>query len=347
VQQEIAREVVRALQVEVGDEGRRTLARQGTADPVAYDLYRRGCHRWNTRTREGHEKAVEYFERAIARDSSYADPYAGLADVYFTAYQLGLFDRSEAEVYSRLTWAAERALALDDRSADAHTSFAIALWWQSNWPGADRELRRALELNPGTTTARNWYAMLLAGMGRLEDAMRQARLASEQDPFAVIPTVNYAQVCYVARQYDCAIEQYHRTLELNGGLLWAYSKLGLAYAQKGMYDAATREASRAVEREPRGSEYLAALAYVHAVAGRKTEARQLLRRAQTKTPHEFGVARAYAALGEADSAFAWLERSPWKWPNRAMRADPALDPLRSDPRFARLVQRVDRETGLQ
>ena len=347
VQQEITGEVVRALEVELGEEGRATLARQGTRDPLAYDYYRRGRFLWNTRTPEGHEKAVEYFQQAIERDSSYADPYAGLADVYLTSFQLGHSGRSEAEAYSRLTWAAERALALDERSADAHTSFAISLWWHRNWPGAERELRRALELNPGNTTARNWYAMLLGGMGRLEEAVREGRRAAELDPFAVIPSFSYAQVCYLAREYDCAIEQYRRTLEVDGSWRSAYSKLGIVYAQKGMHDAAVREASRAVEPGPQRAEFLADLAYVHAVAGRKADARQLLHRAKARSPNAFSVARAHVALGETDSAFVWLERCPWMWPNRAARADPALDPVRSDPRFTRLVSRVDREMGLR
>jgi TolB-like protein/Tfp pilus assembly protein PilF len=350
VQEEIAREIVRALEVELGEAERRTRARRGTSDPVAYDYYRRGRYLWNTRTREGHEKAVEYYERAIARDSSYADPYAGLADVYLTSYQLGLARASETELYSRLTWAAERALALDDQSTDAHTSFAISLWWQRNWRGTERELRRALELNPGNATAHSWYSLLLGGMGRMEDAVRESRLAAELDPFAVIANFNYGWECYLAREYDCAIEQYRRTLEINSSWEAAYSQLGVTYAQKGMHDAAIREASRAVELAPHNAAFLAGLAYVDAAAGRTAEARQLLHRAKTmsgRSPDAFSVARVHVALGEADSAFVWLERCAWKWPNRSVRADPALDPLRSDPRFAQLVTRVDREMGLQ
>ncbi|MBA3341373.1 MAG: hypothetical protein H0T48_06010 [Gemmatimonadaceae bacterium] len=346
VQEEIAREVVRALELELGERGRTLLVKQGTRDPEAYQFYRRGRFLWNTRTREGHEQAIEYYRRAIERDSSYADAYAGLADAYLTAYQFNVSSRPEAEAYSRLKWAAERALALDDQSADAHTSFAVALWWQRNWLGAERELRRAIALNPGHATARSWYSLLLAGLGRSEEALQQSRRAYELDPFAVIISITYAWQCYLARDYDCAIEQHRRTLEINNAWAPAYAGAGLAYAQKRMHQAATREVSKAVELMPQSSTW-ADLAYVHALSGRKEEAVQLLQRAKIGAPEGFNIARAYVALGEPDSAFAWLDRSSWQWPHRAVRSDPALDPLRSDPRFAQLVVRVDREMGIQ
>ena len=347
VQQLIAEEVVRALEVHLGEKGRTALERQGTRDPVAYDYYRRGRYLWSTRTLEGHQKALEFYARAIERDSSFADAYAGLADVYLTGYQLGLYDTPEDEVYSRLKWAAERAIALDDRSTGAHTSFAIALWWQRNWPGAERELRRALELNPGNATARSWYSLLLGGMGRHREAVLEGRLATELDPYSVVIRYNYGWECYLARDYDCAVEQFHRTLEINDSWTVANAQLGLLYAQTGRDDMAVREASQALKRRPRAARYLADLAYVHAVAGRRADARQLLHRAKAMNPTPVAVARVHVALGEADSALAWLERSPWKWPSQTVRTDPALDPIRSDPRFVQLVRRVDREMGLQ
>ena len=352
VQDEIAREVGRALEVELG-EGNGVLTERGTRDPKAYELYRRGRFFWSNRTREGHELAIQYYRQAIERDSSYAEPYAGLADAYLTAYQFNLSSMPEAEVYSRIKWAAERALSLDDRSADAHTSFAIALWWQRNWPGAERELRRAIELNPGHATARGWYTMLLMGMGRLEEADQQSRRASELDPFAVLITLYRGTARYTARDYDGAIEQFRGALEINDSWAPTYAGLSLAYAQKGMHEAAIHAASKALEAAPRstpllGDRLLADLAHAQALAGRTEEARQSLQRAKKMNVSEpFNVARAHIALGEPDSAFAWLERSSWQWPHRAARADPALDPIRSDPRFERLSVRVAREMGIR
>ena len=347
VQDEIAREVGRALEVELGG-AKGALVKRGTRDPQAYEYYRRGRFLWAKRTKEGHELAAQYYERAIGLDSNYAAPYAGLADVYLTAYQLNLSNLPDSEIYSRIKWAAERALALDDQSADAHASFAIALWWQRDWPGAERELRRAIELNPGYVTARTYYALLLSGMSRLDEAVEQSRRASELDPLGAFTIQNRASMLYAARMYDSAIEQFNRALELSGDWGNAYTRLSVAYAQRGMHAAATRAASKAVELGgTQTSDYLADLAYVHARAGRKADAEQFLQRAKTHPWEGYNVARAYVALGEPDSAFAWLDRSSWKWPHRALRADPALDPLRSDPRFVRLSERIDREMGLR
>ena len=346
VQDEIAREVSRALEVELGG-AKGALAKRGTRDPQAYDFYRRGRYLWGKRTKEGHEQAMAYYRRAIERDSGYADAYAGLAHAYLTAYQFNVSTIPEAEVYSRIKWAAERALALDPQSAEAHASYAVALWWQRNWPGAERELRRTLELNPGSG-AQGWYALLLSGMGRVEEAAQLSRRWTKVDPFSLLGTVNSGWLRYVARDYDGAIEQYQRALEINDAWAPAYSGLGMAYAQKGMDAAATRAASKAVELGGRQISALQAnLAYVHARAGRRAEAERFLKLAKSDPWEGFNIAIAYVALGEPDSAFAWLDRSSWKWPHRAVRADPALDPVRSDPRFAELSARIEREMGIR
>ena len=346
VQDEIAREVGRALEVELGAASG-ALTRRGTRDPEAYELYRRGRFLWSKRTADAHEQAIRYYHRAIERDSSYADPYSGLADAYLTAHQFNLSSTPEAEVYSRLKWAAERALALDDRSPEAHASFAIALWWQQNWPGAERELRRALELNRGHG-ASGWLALLLTGTGRTQEAVELSRRSSELDPFAHLAAVNHAWMCYVARDYDCTIEQSRRPIELNDAWPPSYAIASVAYSHKGMHEEATRAASKAVALGGRQiSAWQANLAYVHARAGRREEARKLLEHAKKDAWEGIYIARAHIALGESDSAFAWLERSSWKWPHRAVRADPALDPVRSDPRFIRLSARIEREMGIR
>jgi TolB-like protein/DNA-binding SARP family transcriptional activator/Tfp pilus assembly protein PilF len=346
VQDEIASAVSRALEVELGGT-QGALARRGTRDPQAYEFYRRGRYLWGKRTKAGHEQAIAYYQRAIARDSGYADAYSGLADAYLTAYQFNVSPLPEAEVYSRMKWAAERAVALDDRSADAHVSLAMARWWQRDWPGAERELKRAFELNPGHG-ARGWYAQLLSGMGRVEESVQQTQLISGLDPLGLLSSINGAWMRFLARDYDGAIEQYQRSLELNDSWAPSYTALGLIYAQKGMDDAATKAASKAVALGGRQiSSFQANLAYVHARAGRRAEAEQFLKLAKKDPWEGFNIARAYVALGERDSAFAWLDRSSWTWPHRAARADPTLDPLRSDPRFTRLSERIDREMGIR
>ena len=330
----------------MGERVRTMLARQGTRDPEAYRLYRRGRYLWGTRTKEAHDKALEYYQQAIARDSGYADAYAAMADAYLTAYQLNLATIPPAESYSRLKWAAERALALDDRSADAHTAFAIALWWQKNWPGAERELRRALKLNPGQATARSWYSLLLGAQGRSREALRQSQRAAELDPLAVVVSNNYGLQCYLVRDYDCAMEQYRRAVDI-GNYPGAHRGLGMAYAQKEMHNDAIRSIRKAIALAPERPDFLADLAYVQALGGDTAAARETLDRARAEPWEGFNIARAYVALHEPDSAFAWFERTNWHWAHRAQRNDPALDPVRRDPRFAQLVSRIDREMGVR
>jgi TolB-like protein/DNA-binding SARP family transcriptional activator/Flp pilus assembly protein TadD len=347
VQEKIAREVVRALAIELGERGQTALVNQGTSDVEAYELYQRGRYLWNTRSREGHERAVDYYRRAIERDSSFADAYAGLADAYMTAYQLNLSSLPEADIESRHKWAAERALALNEKSADAHRSFAVSLQWQRNWPGAEREFRRAIQLDPGNATAHSWYGLLLAGLGRLPEALEASRRADELDPFAVVVSSNYGWQCYLTRDYDCGIAQQRRTLEISPNWARGYNRLGLAYAQKGMLDEAVSAERKAVELGPERPDFLADLAFVQALRGDTEAALESLRRAKAQPFEAFNIARAYAGLRQPDSAFAWLERSHWQFPHRAVRSDPGLDSLRSDARFARLSERIDQAMGVR
>ncbi len=346
VQEEIAQRVARELELKLAARTRRLLIRRGTRDAQAYQLYQRGRFAWNTRTREGHLRAIEYYDQAVSRDSGYADAYAGLAHAYSTGFLLNLLETPEGEVFNRLKWASERALALDEESADAHVALAIALQWQRNWPGAEREYRRAIQLNPGHALARTWYSLLLRGMGRAEAALGESRHAAELDPFGIVSTHNWGAQCYVMGDYDCAVEQLRRTLEI-APYPSAYRWLGLAYAQQRRWDDAIAALQKAVEVAPERPDFLASLAYVQARAGKTADARGSLQRAKAQPLEAFDIGRAHVALGELDSAFVWLDQSNWRWPHRAMTDDPALTPLRGDPRFSQLRARVEREMGMR
>lgn len=345
VQEEIASDVARALRLTLGDQARRFVARRGTSDPEAYELYRRGRFLWTLRTREAHEQAIGFFERAIARDSAFADAYAGLANAYLTSWQHNYSTRTEAEEFGRLRWAAERAIALDNESAEAHVSYAVALWWQKDWPGAERELRHAIALNPGYATARSWYSLLLRGMERGEEAREEARKSNELDPLAVNVSKLHAWQCYLDRDYDCAVDRFTRALGVAtyGG---AWDGLARSYALKAMFDSALAAARKAVEVSPQRPDFLADLAYIQALAGDATAARSTLLRAKEQPRAAFNIALVHIALVERDSAFVWLEKASWRWPHRAVLGEPGLDPIRSDPRFAELRERVRRRMGM-
>ena len=348
IQDDIGRDVVRALKLElVGDSAP---AQRGTRNPEAYELYRRGRFHWATRTREGHEAAIAYFERAIALDSNYADAYAALADAHLTSRRLGMSPHSEEEAQALVTRAAERALALDDASADAHNAFANVLWWQKNWPGAERELRRALELNPNHAGAHNFYALLLHGMGRQQEALSEARRAAELDPFAMMVVMTYGFLCYVTDDLECAIEQFDRVVELNPAWGIALRRKAIVQAMLGRHAEAQASIRQAHEVEPDNAYGLIDRAIVLALAGDTAAARAALRAAEgaTGSTVDFNLARAYTTLGDRDSAFAALERyDGWLWPGVSALAEPLFDPIRTDPRFVALEDRVLREMGVR
>ena len=242
--------------------------------------------------------------------------------------------------------ASETALALDDESAEAHVSAAISLLWRSDFPAAERAFLRAIELNPGNSTAHSWYSLMLRAMGRSQLSLSESRTAAELDPFGIVPMHNYGAQCYHVRDYNCAIEQLRRTLEI-GPYPNAYRWLALTYVQLGKWQEAIAHAKKAVELAPERPDFVASLAYVYARAGQTDAARAALQRAKARPFEGFDIARAHVGLGEVDSVFVWFERSNWHWGHRASRDDPALDPVRSDPRFDRLFQKVDRELGLK
>jgi serine/threonine-protein kinase len=317
---------------------------RGTTDPEAYDLYMRGRYFWSTRTADGHRTAFAYYRQAIARDSTYAAPHAALADAYLTEFMHGYTRLPEAQSYARHRAEAERALALDEASADARVTYAVSLWWQRDWLGAERQLRRALEMNPGDARAHDWYSLLLAGMNRLEEARAESQRANALDPFAPNFADDLAWHLFLARDYAGAVAQSEKVLEIHRSYYPnAHRTLALALSAQGRHADAIGAIRQAITLAPTRQEYQGDLAYLLARSGARQEARAVLREAIGRRAESFNVARAWIALGEADSAFVWLERSSWHWPNRAVRADPALDAVRSDPRFARLSQRIEAE----
>jgi TolB-like protein/tetratricopeptide (TPR) repeat protein len=342
VQEEIAGSIVSSLEVRLGDRGAGRLVRRHTEDSEAYDLYLRGRYAWNQRGTEGLTRAAAYFRQAIARDSGYAAAWAGLADAIVL---LPIFaDTPAARTSAAARTAAERALALDSTLAEAHASLGQVLVSQGDREGAEREYRRAIELNPSYATARHWYALRLRSSGRNEEALQQINRARELDPFSPVIRVVSGLIQLDVHDYDRAIEDFrYGALEIGPPeLRWmGTAGIGVAYAALGRYAEAVEEVERGLELNPDHPDLLALLGYIHARAGDASKARELLEESKERGASPIDIGLIYVALGEPDSAFAWLGRQRGSF-RGAIFFNPRYDfryaPIRSDPRFEQLLE---------
>jgi serine/threonine protein kinase/TolB-like protein/Tfp pilus assembly protein PilF len=346
LQEEIARDISERLRLRLSGEDQQRLAKRGTQNPEAYEAYLKGRFWWNKRTEEGFAKATEFFQQAIEKDPTYALAYAGLADAYSMPANWGLVAPGEASPKAKA--AALKALEIDDTLAEAHTSLGlIADNSEWDWLSAEREFKRAIELNPGYATAHQWYSESLRARGRTDEALAEIKRAQELDPLSLVINMVAGLTFVHARQYDDAIEQYRKTIELDPNWFAAHLELGLAYALKGAYPEAIVECEKALMLAPDNVDALESLGYVYAVAGRRADALRVLDRlnelSQRKYVPPFSRALVYTGLGDKDQAIEWLEkayeeRSPYLL--YMSFAHPVWDPLRSDPRFQELVRRM-------
>ncbi len=345
VEEEIAREISEKLRVRLTGEDRSRLAKRYTASTEAYQDYLRGRYHWNRLSEEGLRKGIEYFERAIQRDPHYALAYTGLADSYGL---LGFFGLAPAAaVMPKAKEAARRAIEIDDGLAEAHASLAgIFKIYDWDWAAAEREYKRAIELNPNYATAHRMYASYLAAVGRPEESLREIGLAHQLDPFSLVISMEMAWNCYMARDYERATEEALRTLELEPQFPAARSTLGMVYEQTGQYEQAVTALERARDATEGHPATLSSLAHVLASSGRIEEARAILdpltelSRRQYISP--FWMAVAYAGVGQTAAALDELDKAYEKhdvilvW----LGTDPRLDTLRAEPRFKELLRRI-------
>lgn len=347
VQDRVSEQVAKALTLTLTGEEQKLLVKRHTGNTEAYQLYLKGRYFWNKRTEDGYKRAIEYFEEAIEKDQGYAQAYAGLADSYALLGSMGnaVLPRSEAMPRARV--AAEKALLIDETLAEAHASLAfVRMHYEWDWPGAEREFKRAIELNPSYATAHHWYAYYLMARGRTDESLAEIKRAQEIDPLSLIINTDVGEMYFFARQYDRAIEQCQKTRELDPNFDLAVRLLGWAYLQKGMHQEAITELQRAVHLSEGRRDSTALLGYAYAVVGRRDEAKKILSelKEMEKVSYvaPFEISLVYTGLNEKDQAFTWLEKA---YDDRSgslilLNADPASDGLRSDPRFADLVRRV-------
>ena len=345
VETDIAKTIADSLKAKLTHAERQAIALRPTANPEAYELYLKGRFFWNKRTGADLRKAIDYFNQAIAEDPNYALAYAGLADCYDLLCEYS--ELSPKESYPKAKAAAIKALELDDTLGEAHTSLAYSLInYDWDWRSAEREYQRAIQLNPNYATAHQWYAECLSMLERHTEAIAEIKRAQQLDPLSLIINQGVGGKYLYARRYDEAMAQFHRTVELYPHFPPTHQRLGWCYAQKRMYDEAIAEMQKAVELSGNSTQMIAALGYAYATAGRRDTAQgiiaELERRSKESYVDNYFVATIFAALGDKNEAFVFLnkacaERSYWMpWLN----IDFELDNLRSDSRFDALVQRV-------
>ena len=345
IQDEIVRDIAQGLRVSLTGEQEEQLSERPTESIAAYQLYLKGRFYWNKRTEEGFQKGLDYFQRAIEEDPTYAHAYAGLADSYIL---IGWYDLAPpGEAFPKAKSAALKALAIDESLAEAHNSLAAVLMnHEWDWAGAERSFKRAIELNPDYPTARHWYSLLLVFVGRDDEALAEAERAQELDPLSLMINTNIAEIHYFARRYDDSIAQFLKTIQMDPRFPPAYIFLKNAYVAKGMYGEALAAAQKAADLQEGATRPIANLGQAFALVGRRDEALEIMEKLRNLSNSRYvppaRVAAIYLALGDEDQALDWLEReyerrSHWM----AQLRNPEWDALRSHPRFQDLLRRVN------
>lgn len=347
LQEEIAQTIARQINITLSPKERTSLAGPRELNPEAYEDYLKGRYYLNQRTEDTLKRSIAYFQQSVARDPGYALAYSGLADAYALLGFRGAFFSRDA--LSRAKAAALKAISLDDTLAGPHASLAfIAETQEWDWATAEREYKRALQLNPGDARAHHWYAGYLMYVGRFDEGIAEEKRARDLDPVSLPVNNALAGRLLVAGRYDEALRQIRSTLELDPHFAPAHQTLGWAYLNQGKHQEAIAEFQKAVQLS--GSDdidFMLDLGFAYAAAGNRPPARSILDR--LKRLHARGLASSasvavlYGALGDLNQAFAWLdkayaERDPQltylEVPNRR------FEPLRHDPRLQQLARRM-------
>jgi eukaryotic-like serine/threonine-protein kinase len=345
VQQEIAQQISEKLRLRLSNEQKTLLVKHQTDSPEAYQLYLKGRYYAAQFTAEGLEKAFDFLHQAIAIDPNYALAYDGLAYAY--QLQEGVFV-SPLEVMPKAKEAARKAIDLDETLPAGHVELAtVYFWFDFDWPAAEREFQRALQLNPNYAPAHEFRSWYLESLGRTEEGLTEGRRAVELDPLSIENNSLLGWDLYFARRYDQAATQLRKCVDLQPAYWACHAYLSLAYEHQGQFSDAVAELVKARERNDQSAVPLAELARALAISGQTAKARQTLNEvlalAKTRYLDPYELALVYAALGDKDEAFvrlgqAYTERS---FTMVNLKVDPEMDSLRSDQRFQDILRRMN------
>lgn len=349
LQEQLAREIADGIRVQLSAGERAALGAQHKVNPVAHEAFLKGRYFWARRNEPSTRRAQEFFQEAIDADPDYAPAYAGLADSYITlSLPEALQEVLPPEAaYPQARAAVLRAIELDATLGDAHATLAHILFqYDRDWDGADREFLRAIELSPNYANAHQWYALALFWRGRVDEALREVKTAHELDPLSLVVNANECFILGGAGQFDAAIAQCRRTLDLEPGFALARYRLGQVLIMQGSYAEAVPELRRAVELSGQCPRAVAELALALALSGDKKEPAQLLASLQADASRryvgQFDLAVIHAALGEQELALTALEKAFEEHsPSLSLLGwSPAFVELRTSPRFAALQRRI-------
>ena len=344
LQSEIAKDVSAKLKLKLSGADEAKVTKTSTADPEAYQAYLKGRYYWNRRTAENIKKAIEQFKTATDRDPNYALAYTGLADCYaILNYYTG---KPAGETLSQARAYAERAIEIDDHLGEPHATLGKVFDQPWQWVEAEREYKRAIELNPNYATAYHWYSIHLKNRGRFDEAAVMIKRAKELDPLSSVIGVNLSEIYQLQNDHNSSIENSLKIIELDPSYSDAYKTLGMSYLKQGRNAEAIANLEKAVELSNRASLYLGSLGYGYGVTGKRTEAIAIAKELEENYARKESIGRhiaaVYAGLGEKDKAFEWLEKDFQSQSGELgiIRWEIQYEPLRDDPRYKDLLKRM-------
>lgn len=340
LQEELSKEISGKLSLKLAGEDARKLTKRSTENTEAYQLYLKGRFYWNKRTADDIKRSIDYINQAIEKDPSYAQAYAGLASAYALLPEYA--DSPIDETVPKVEAAAKKALEIDGTLAEPYAALGVTRQDEWRWEDAEREYKRAIELNPNYATTHHWYSLLLAYQNRLEEALSEIRQAQGLDPLSLIINQTHGEVLGYLRKYDKAIEQLKKTTELDQNFWVPHTWLGVIFERQGRFDEAIPEFQTARMLTGGGP---ANLGRVYALAGRKSDALRVLDTLLQRGASATSIALIYDGLGDKEKALEWLERGYQGHIQgmRGLKVNPRWDNLRSEPRFKALLKKIGLE----